>query len=257
MAESAALTCIERAFAEIIDVHDRMSFHQPMSELSIINHNAHIRPMPVSEGLSSVLGLAHELSSATDGVFDVTIAPELVASRLLPNLTNNALPQGTWRDVHLRSDGSVFFRRPLWIDLGGIAKGYAVDRAIASLREAAVPAAIVNAGGDIGVLGSITEQVLLRVDGKDIGDSLPLIEISEGSLASSSTTLDRGTHLDGRTRTALSDTAFVAVAAPECIAADALTKVVLASGFQYAHLLNKFGAQAFCYTPGAGWRQSE
>src|SRR4051812_27096948 len=69
---------------------------------------------------------------------------------------------GSWRDIILESAGRVRFRRPLLIDFGGIAKGFAVDRAVEILKRKRVMAAIVNAGGDLRVFGSASQLVHLR-----------------------------------------------------------------------------------------------
>ena len=70
--------------------------------------------------------------------------------------------RGSWRDIILEDTGHVRFRRPLLIDFGGIAKGFAVDRAVEILKRKRVMAGIVNAGGDLRVFGSASQLVHLR-----------------------------------------------------------------------------------------------
>src|SRR5262249_49133330 len=104
----------------------------------------------------------------------------------------------------MNEEGQVRFHRPLWIDLSGIAKGYAIDRAIDVLHAAGADQVCVNAGGDLRVSGSGAERVLLRTD--QTGVPMQVIEISDGALASSSGYLHRtvcdgrscGPHVDGR-----------------------------------------------------------
>src|SRR5262249_52482776 len=153
----------------------------------------------------------------------------------------------------MNEEGQVRFRRPLWIDLSGIAKGYAVDRAIDVLRAAGADQVSVNAGGDLRVSGGGAERVLLRTD--QTGVPMQVIEISGGALASSSGYLHRmvcdgrscGPHVDGRDGSPAPATRFACVAADECTTADALTKVALALGEACAPALKAFDASAHIF----------
>jgi thiamine biosynthesis lipoprotein len=204
------------AFAEIALIDRLMSFHQPESEVSRLNCGAHLAPVTVHPHTAAVLRLAHEVAEASDGAFDITVSAQ-------------------WRDIEI--DGrEVRFRSPLQIDLGGIAKGYAVDQAVAALQRAGARQGCVNAGGDLRLFGPSSEQVALRTDLPGSVD-LPVVELSEGSLASS------------RRRSR-----FACVAAESCVMADALTKVVLARGKRSASVLNRFSAQAHFYDRRWGWR---
>jgi hypothetical protein len=119
------------------------------------------------------------------------------------------------------------FAAPLWIDLGGIAKGYAVDRAMEKLRARGAVQACVNAGGDLSVHGPDSESVLLRT-GQAPGDVVPVLEIENAAVASSGfstyRSLDPGPHIDGRSRRPTPAGRFVSVVADHCVVADALTK---------------------------------
>jgi thiamine biosynthesis lipoprotein len=149
----------------------------------------------------------------------------------------------------------VRFHRPLWLDLGGIAKGYAVDRAIDRLRAHGVPQGCVNAGGDLRCFGAEPERIQLRC--ALFTDEVPVIELSEGSLASSSSA-DRegatGWHIDGRTRRSLNVPRFTCVLAEQCLYADALTKITLAEFEDAAALLALYAATAHHYDAEHGWR---
>ncbi|MEM8930475.1 MAG: FAD:protein FMN transferase, partial [Acidobacteriota bacterium] len=134
------------AFAEIERVERALSFHDPHSELSRVNREAATRPLRLSQDLRTVLDFGSRLSRSTGGLFDVTVAPELVRRGALPDHGVDVGVQASWHDVRLEGD-TVRFDRPLLIDLGGIAKGYAVDRAMAVIPPEV--AATVNAGGDL------------------------------------------------------------------------------------------------------------
>ena len=83
------------------------------------------------------------------------MAPALVARGHLPRPAKAPEPDGaaSWRDIRLLPENRIRFRRPLWIDLGGIAKGHAVDRAVEEALRFAPFQVSVNAGGDLRVAG--------------------------------------------------------------------------------------------------------
>jgi thiamine biosynthesis lipoprotein len=151
----------------------------------------------------------------------------------------------------------VRFARPLWLDLGGIAKGYAVDAALAELREAGCTEGLVNAGGDLAVFGPRAEPVALRCGGKAAAQAIPVLELADGAAASSATTGEAGTaagaHFAGAGGARAPGGRFVTVAAPTCLAADALTKVVLARGAASSGLLARHGARAFLREADGTW----
>lgn len=248
--ERAVHRAIDAAFAEIALIHTRMSFHEVDSDVSRLNREACERPVLVHPHTLAVLRWAQEISEATDGYFDVTVAPELVRRNVLPRLDNAVAPdtRANWRDIELSDDGNVRFRQPLWIDLGGIAKGYAVDRAVEILQGAGMEQVCVNAGGDLRVSGPAEERVHLRltVQGED---ALPVVAICNGSMASS----NNEAHVDGLRRTPVAK-GFACVVAERCVVADALTKLVLARGHYSEDTLRRFGAAAYCHDPEHGWR---
>jgi thiamine biosynthesis lipoprotein len=239
---------VERAFAAIADVQRRMSFHDPDSELSRINRTAAHAEQCVSAPTWRVLRAALALARASDGRFDPSIGSRLVAWRQLPAPSSADVdPVADWRDVELGRDRRVRFRRPLWLDLGGIAKGYAVDRAVAVLRAAGMHSGVVNAGGDLRAFGAAHEVVQVREPG-DPMRSRPLLHLRDGAVATSAgyfSTRDGHTALvDTRHGGSLGHDMSVTVCAPRALWADALTKVVLADAGAARPLLRRLRAQA-------------
>lgn len=264
-----ALAAANAAFAEIGDVHRLMSFHEPSSDLSRINRAVPGEPVVVDPRTADVLRLALEMHAASGGAFDCTIAPVLMRHGLLPLVDGREfdVPRqpfderpcnpGDHASGHARAfavDGcTVTKQRDCLIDLGGIAKGYAVDCAIdaimmlADARGHRLGSVLVNAGGDLRFHG--TDAITIRL--RDLDDPAQLtgiVEVSGGALASSST---RG--LDGLARQVsplidplagrpLPMGAGVTVAAPTCAIADALTKVALATGDSAHPVFARYGA---------------
>jgi thiamine biosynthesis lipoprotein len=260
--EKDAHRAISEAFDEVALIHRLMSFHERDSDVSRLNREAAGHTVEVHPATFDVLERAQEMSRLSSGCFDITIAPELVGLGLLPSPSTHSNPdsRATWRDICLESNHGVRFHRPLWIDLGGIAKGYAVDRAMERLRGHGAVQACVNAGGDLLVFGPDAERVLLRTGGPP-DDALPVLEIENAAVASSGFSArpadptERGTpHFDGRSRQATPDGRFVSVVAEQCVTADALTKVVLALQDQSEPILRRYRAAAHLHDSKHGWR---
>jgi FAD:protein FMN transferase len=265
-ATRAAERAIDCAFAAMSEIHRLMSFHEHTSDISRMNRQAARAPVVVHPHTFRVLAWAARMAQLSQGLFDASIGSTLVEWGLLASPDAVALPDPhvSFRDIELRCGREVFFRRPLWIDLGGIAKGYAVDRAVAALHACGIGSACVNAGGDLRVVGAETEHVAIRTAEAPVG-FLPVLELRAGALASScgasSSRSHAGervsVHVSGRTRRPVDVRVTVSVLARRCVIADALTKIVLADEAQALPLLRRFRAVAHLHHPnhpGSGWR---
>jgi thiamine biosynthesis lipoprotein len=266
-APRAAHCAIERAFAAISEIHKLMSFQDNTSDVSRMNREAAHAPVTVHPHTFRVLAWAARLAQLSEGLFDASIGGKLVEWGLLAAPHADALPDPSvsFRDIELGCARQVFFKRPLWVDLGGIAKGYAVDRAVAALHARGIRSACVNAGGDLRTIGAEAERIALRA-AEAPRDVLPTLEIQGGALATScGASASRfhagnrvGCHVSGRTRQALDTRTTVSVLAARCVIADALTKVVLADEAAALPLLHRFHAVAHVHHPdrtGPGWRE--
>jgi thiamine biosynthesis lipoprotein len=143
---------IEAAFASIEAVQRLMSFHDLDSDVSRINDAKAGEVVQIDPRTFHVLHFARQLSGLSAGAFDVTTASVLVRSGFLPERATEALPIGV-TDLDLLPAARVRWRNKGWIDLGGIAKGFAVDGAIEVLCCHGVATAVVNAGGDLRCFG--------------------------------------------------------------------------------------------------------
>jgi thiamine biosynthesis lipoprotein len=140
---SSTYQAVEEALEEIKEIHNLMSFFEQKSQLSLLNcqahSQAHKQPIKVDERLFEVLLLTQKLFKESNGIFDVT-------------LHRSKREYGcTFLDVELLENFQVRFKKPLQIDLGGIAKGYAVDRAAQILESQNIKNYVINAGGDLRV----------------------------------------------------------------------------------------------------------
>jgi thiamine biosynthesis lipoprotein len=150
---------------EMRRIDDRYSPYRDASELSQVNRLAPRasaqQPLPISPEMTLLLDKSLYYGHLTQGAFDITFGSlgryynYREAKQPSAAQREQALPAIDYRLVHLdTSTRTVYFSHPrVYIDLGGIAKGYAVDRAIAILRELGIEHASVSAGGDSRVLG--------------------------------------------------------------------------------------------------------
>jgi thiamine biosynthesis lipoprotein len=184
LGQADAHRAIDEAFGEIALVHRLMSFQQPQSDVSRLNREASVRTQDVHPATFEVLHWAREIAEASLGCFDITVAAKLVEWGILPAPDSRYPPDphADWRDIELGEDYGVRFRRPLWIDLSGIAKGYAVDRAIEKLQRHGLTQACVNAGGDLRIYGSEAEAVALRHE-TPAAECMPFLEIEHAAVA--------------------------------------------------------------------------
>lgn len=152
---------IDEVLDELHRIDARMSPYKKTSELFALNGAAVGQPLSVSRELLTLVQRAQRLSVATDGAFDITFASAGFAydfrTGRRPSARRLAVlqPRIDYRSVSI--DGrvsTITLTKPgVKIDLGGIAKGYAVERSVALLRRHGVRHASVTAGGDTRVLG--------------------------------------------------------------------------------------------------------
>ena len=150
---------IMAAFSRIDEVVALADRHRPDSEISRVM--ASREPVPVSREIWELLHTAKAMGERTEGAFDVTVGPLLrlwkqrAKAKLLPGEPElrEAL-ELVGSDGIVLGDGTARLAKPgMMIDLGGVAKGYAVDAAVDALRKHGIRSALVNAGGDMAMIG--------------------------------------------------------------------------------------------------------
>ena len=149
-------------------------YHQSKSEVSEINRNAGVRPVSVGAETFTLLDRAKKHADDLNGLFDVSIGPlserwgfssDRESTLPTPGEIEYLLPLVDYRRIKLSfADTSVFLETAgMKIDLGGIAKGYAIDRGIEVLKEQGIEHFFLNAGGDIRVSGMAKDGRSWRV----------------------------------------------------------------------------------------------
>jgi FAD:protein FMN transferase len=248
---ATARALADRAFARIDEIDSRLSDYRPDSEVMVLCRAAGGPAMPVSDDLFSVLATAQRVFERSDGAFDVTIGP---VSRLwrrarvtgeLPDADSIAGARALvgYEHVHLSPPRSVrLAKRGMLLDLGGIAKGYAADQALAVLRAGGAPRALVALGGDVAAADSPPDKegwtVAIAPLGPAVPTGLPPVILRHAAVSTSGDAeqyLEReGTRYSHvvvpRTGGALEGRRGVTVRARDGVTADALATAVSVLG---------------------------
>ncbi len=198
-----------RAFEAIGEIDRLMSFHREDSDLSRLNRAAVNEWIPVDVHTRNVFAMANKFFETSNGVFDVRRGTR---SKLNPGV---APVEISGRRV--RKTGADTF------DLGGIAKGYAVDLAVKVLKRSGIKSGLVNAGGDLHAFGPEEWPIAVRHPASP-GVAFALFPMKNGALATSGSYFSRK-RIDRTWNLALQKRS-VTVVAPTCMVADGLTKVV-------------------------------
>jgi thiamine biosynthesis lipoprotein len=165
--EGAANKAVLQAFQEIKRIETLMSPWLDSSDVIRINRSAGEGWVKVSPETMEVIKKAQEISELSEGSFDMTVGPltqlwRMAREKGIPPSTKDVkekLDLVNFRDVSINREGKVFLKKKgMVVDLGGIAKGYAVDRTFELLRSLGYKNLIVNAGGDLRVGGTKNDQ---------------------------------------------------------------------------------------------------
>jgi len=183
-----AIDCIEKAFKRITGIESLMSYRLRDSEISKVNRNAYDRPVKLGADCFEVLQKAHYYSELTGGSFDITAGPlvelwhksakknEQPAEHQIKQAKEKVGFQNLILDVNEKS--VRFAVEGMKLDLGGIAKGYAIDEAVEQMQRLGAVGGMVDIGGDIRCFG-LTENEKWRIGVQD-----PRVEANSDDFAS-------------------------------------------------------------------------
>ena len=251
--EATARAAADAAFARIAELNAIFSDYDPDSELSRLSRTSgQERDVPVSTELWRVLERAQSLAEQSDGAFDITVGP-------LVNLWRRARRSGEMPTKELRDEmlARTGFRKlrldpgkkaarllvsDMRLDLGAIAKGYAVDAAVAVLRQRGITRALVGGSGDMAASDAPPDAPgwKIEVAALDAPGAPPaqVVWLKNSALATSGDVFQhveiggkRYSHIvDPRTGFGLTDHSLVTVLAPDCFTADSLATTVSVLG---------------------------
>jgi thiamine biosynthesis lipoprotein len=238
----------EEALRGIARLDRQLSFYRAASDVSWINAHAANGPVRVEPRLFDLVQRCQSLSAATDGAFDITIAPLMRAWRFvadrgaMPDEGDLAAARAAVGFRHLHVDpetSTVEFRKPgMSIDLGAAGKGYAIDAAIETLREHGVSHALVQGGtSSVHVLGAPPEGAW-RIGWNTPGGARRSFVIRDGALSASAVKgksfvvggREYGHVMDPRTGRAASVARAAVVTGPGSLECDAFSTALLVLG---------------------------
>jgi thiamine biosynthesis lipoprotein len=238
-AEPAA--ALDAAFRELVDVDDAMSLWKE-TPLVRLNREGNLKAPPQ---LLTVIRASLDIAAATDGAFDPTVGPLVRAqsaderARLLP-LVGYGRVELAGEHVRLPRGGAL--------DLGGIAKGYAADRALDALKRSGASAGLVDLGtSSLGVFGTLLE---VEVPGRN--GPLGSFRVEEGAVSSSGGAEKPGHILDPHTGEVARGVVLATVVAPTGVEADALSTALYVRGVAGLPMLAPRGAEGFVLVDEAG-----
>ena len=244
--EKAARQAAEMAYKEVQRLNDILSDYEAESELSKLSETAGSgKLIPLSEDLWTVLSASQRLSHQTKGAFDVTVGPCVRLWRIarfrrtMPKAEKLSQGHKAVGFRHLKlfpEKRAARLDAPnMVLDLGGIAKGYAADRALAILREQGMRSALVDAGGDLALGDPPPGRKGWRIEiGGRKHPDLPALELANCAVATSGDVEQfvevdgkRYSHLiDPRTGIGLTTRLQVTVVAPSGMQADSLASTL-------------------------------
>jgi thiamine biosynthesis lipoprotein len=152
---------IEAGFAEIKKLETLLNYFSDDSEITAVNRSAGNKPVKVSRETMDMMKKTIDISRLTNGVFDPTIAPVVSLWNFSKDMSNTSIPSGSrindaaalvdYKKIKMDYDKFEIFleEKNMELDLGGIAKGYAADKAVDAIKSKGIKAALVAVAGDI------------------------------------------------------------------------------------------------------------
>ncbi|MFH0947900.1 MAG: FAD:protein FMN transferase [Elusimicrobiota bacterium] len=246
--EAIARKSISNAFDEIARVENIFSVYKPASEISQLNKNG---SAVVSDEVVQLVKKSNYFSETFGGAFDITVLPiiELWKNAKKVGKTpeekeiKNTLELVSWRNIliddFIKNGKITFAKKGMKIDLGGIAKGYAVDCAVDVLKKNGVQTGMVNAGGDVRCFGDKIWKIALQ-NPRNKNDFIAVLKIKNKAVTTSGD-YERYFFLDKRKISHIISpfTGYPAdksisstVIAETCTDADALATVIFVLGYE-------------------------
>lgn len=238
---------IKEAFNEMRRIDALMNIYREESEVSLLNREGEAR---VSKETLEVIKKSIEFSRLTGGAFDITCGPlvnlwkRAKKKKKIPTTEEikEVVSLVGYEKLVLEGNWVRFKEKGMQIDLGGIAKGYAVDKAIEVLKKNGVRQALVNAGGDLYALGKASQGEKWQIGiqhPRQEGKILTIIKVKDGAVATSGD-YQRYFMLEGKrfahivnpmTGWTVQDVPMsVTIIAPDAVSADALATGIFVLG---------------------------
>lgn len=244
----------EKAFSRISEINQACSDYLVKSEVNSLSAT-HQEWFPLSEDLFTVLDYSLNLSEQSSGAFDITCGPLTRMwrkARFMKKVPSDKeiarnLKRCGYRKIELKDQQAKLLAPQMKIDLGAVAKGYAIDEAMKVLKRNSIQYAMIDASGDLLMTAHPTGKWTIYLSDRNHSKNNEYIQIKQGALATSGSSLqnlkkDGKTYshiIDPRTGRALTQNQRVSVFAESAMEADALASSFSILNFQENSLLLK------------------
>ena len=193
---SEGISALRAAFDEVHRIHHLMNAHQQSSEVGVLNIEGYYED--ASDDTRHVIQKANSFSERFEGTFDITVLPllklweENISKDKIPTDAeiSNRLELVNYKNIFIEGRNIRFRKQGMGITLAGVAKGYAVDKAIEALGRSHIRHALVNAGGDMRVIGGKGDNVPWRIGIRDPRNQtrvVTAVELYDQAIATSGT----------------------------------------------------------------------
>lgn len=244
--DTTARRAASAAFQRIAALESTLSSYRASSELNRLNARSGEPPMSVSDALFTVLQRAQQLARQSEGAFDVTVGPYVALwrrareARQLPGtpVLQRAKDRTGWRKIQLNEKAHTVQLRAdsMQLNLGGLAKGYILDRALDVLTHEGISRALIEAGGDVVMSGPPpnAEGWHIQIPGAGPKGSERTVRLAQAAVSTSGGTQQfveidgtRYSHvIDPRTGLGLTHRLLVTIIADDGMTADGLATTV-------------------------------
>jgi len=246
--EELAKTCTAKVMQEMRRIDTLMSPYKPESELTTINAKASQQAVKIGTELFSLIERSNKLSELSNGAFDITFASigyqydYRKSQKPSDQQIQTQLDRINYRHIILDKKASTvrFAKQGVRIDLGGIAKGYAVDNGIRILQDCGIKQALISAGGDSRIMGDRKGRPWMTGirDPRKKDKSVVVIPLSDTAISTSGD-YERYFIKDGvrhhhilspKTGKSVSTTRSVTVLGPDAVTTDGLSTTLFVLG---------------------------
>jgi len=223
-----AETAIDAAVEQLYTLEKAFSYTDPDSELNHINATAYDNPVKVSSDMSGLLYMGLNYSAMTNGAFDISLGALIDGSE--PPLSDLG-----YENIVFENHTVKFTNKSIKLHFGAIAKGYALDELLTILKIQGITSAIVDIGGEIGVVGESHREDgmwLIGIADPSNPDELATIAKVKAGVLATSGSYERGEHIFDRAtgRPANTSYASVTVISDNGILSDALSTAIFVKG---------------------------
>lgn len=265
---------VEACRAEEDRLENILNRYRPDATVSRLNRMEPGIPMTVEPELIEMLNLSRKVFDLTGGAFDPTVGPLILlwkeagkTGKLPADAKIAAVKAEVGFDAVEIGTDTVTLKRKVYIDLGGIAKGYIVDKLVSLLQARGVERGIVNAGGDLRVYGTRAGGFKIGITDPENKAALKAVKVVEKGAVVTSGSYEQFSMIEGRRyshiidprtgRPVENDSDSVSIYAAEAGIADGLATGVFVMGFEAGRDLIKQLPDIGCYLIRTGGEQWE